>query len=80
MVQVTNGKLGDPGPGATARSDSEATIYCSSGYFDENAHRAYVATDVQRWSIEVAESSSYNSDDKDRKILGTFDIDNRFMP
>jgi hypothetical protein len=51
-------------------------VYCSSGIFDESAFRAYVSSDEPRWSIEVAESTSYNSDDKDWKILGTFNVTN----
>jgi hypothetical protein len=80
VMQVTNGKLSDPGAGGTVKSGSDATVYCSSGFFDESAYRSYVGGDVPRWSIEVAESSSYNSDDKDWKILGTFDVRNSLAP
>jgi hypothetical protein len=76
VVQVTNGKLVDLGQAGTARGGSDAAIYCSSGLFDENAYRAYASSDETRWSIEIAESTSYNSDDKDWKILGTFDVRN----
>lgn len=76
VVQVTNGKLVDQPAVGAFKNGTDAAVYCSSGLFDESAFRAYANGDERRWSIEIAESTSYNSDDKDWKILGTFDVSN----
>ncbi|HEX2748662.1 MAG TPA: hypothetical protein VHM91_11730 [Verrucomicrobiales bacterium] len=75
VVQITGGK---PVEGAAGLSGGggEAKVYCSSGLFDVDAFKAYTGDDKPRWSVEIAESNSYNSDDKDWKILGTFDVKN----
>ena len=75
VVQITGGKPVDGAAGLSA-SGSDAKVYCSSGLFDVDAFKSYTGDDKPRWSIEIAESNSYNSDDKDWKILGTFDVKN----
>ncbi len=74
VIQVANGKFTSPVPGETIVSDTEASVYISSGLYDYVAYRAYACSDEIRWSVEIAESDSYNSGDKDWKILGKFDV------
>ena len=76
VVEVEGGKLMDMGKGEIIKGGTEASIYGSYGLLNTAAYRSYEGDDKPRWSVEIAESTSYNADDKDWKILGTFNVRN----
>lgn len=78
VVQIENGKLKDMGKGEIIKGATEGAIYGSYGLLNTGAYRSYEGDDGARWSVEVAESASYNADDKDWQVLGTFDVRNDF--
>lgn len=78
VVQVQSGKLKDMGKGELIKGDNEGATYGSYGLLNTGSYRSYEGDDKPRWSVEVAESASYNADDKDWKVLGTFNVRNDF--
>ena len=76
VIQVDGGKLKDLGKGEMIKGGTEGSIYCSYGLLNTATYRSYEGDDKPRWSVEVSESASYNADDKDWKILGTFNVRN----
>ena len=77
VIQVEGGNLKDMGKGEIIKGGTEGSIYCSYGLLNIPAYRSYEGDDKPRWSVEVSESGDYNADDKDWKILGTFNVRNQ---
>ena len=76
VVKVEGGKLLDMGKGEIVKGGTDGSIYCSYGLLNIAAYRSYEGDDKPRWSVEVSESSDYNADDKDWKILDSFNVRN----
>lgn len=74
VVHVKGGKLSDLGQGEIIRNESEGSIYGSYGLVNIHAYNSYTGNNQPRWSVEVAESSAYDTKDEDWKILGTFEV------
>jgi hypothetical protein len=79
VIHVAGGKLADLGKGEIIKSATEATIYGSYGLLDSDSYYTYASSPDPRWSVEVAESPSYDADDKDWKVLDTFNVRNELV-
>ena len=76
VVHLAGGKLTDLGTGEIIKSGTEGTIYGSFGLPDTGSYYSYISSNDARWSVEVAESPTYQAADKDWKVLDTFDVRN----
>ena len=80
VVKVNAGTIEPLSSGAKVSGPGTAIIFGSLGFMDRPGFVAYATGASPRWSVEVSESTSYNSKEEGWKKLDTFDLRNASDP
>lgn len=74
VVKMVDGKFVASGEGEQVTSNVECEVTASTGLQTERHFKDYLASSQKRWSVEISESSSYQAQGDEWKVLDTFAI------
>lgn len=77
VIKIVDGKLQSTGRGEEVVSDSECVLVASTGLPGQAHLIDYFSGNQPRWSVEISESSDYQSRGEGWKTLDTFAIANQ---